>query len=75
MAFIYLQEKAHLAQEYFSDLPGLSLQGDSLSVVKHLRVANSNGNREDDKHILNQIVMEVKCQFYYSNFLQDGSFQ
>ena len=57
--FTDLQEKCRAAQEEFSRLPGLKLHGDPMSVVKHLRLERSGGDREADKKALNQVVLKV----------------
>ncbi len=49
-----------MTHDSFSSLPGLSLHGDSISVIKHLRIKRREGlDREEEKRRLNEVVLKV----------------
>jgi hypothetical protein len=51
-----LAEELHTA---FEDLPGLTLSGDRISPVKHLRLKSSSGDRDKDKRMMYELVKKV----------------
>ena len=64
--FDILHENCGLVQDAFSDIYGLEMYGDRVSPIKHLRMSDefikthSNGDRQQIKKIMQQIVDKVR---------------
>ena len=59
-----LQERALEMHNSFEDLPGLVLVGNRESVVKHLRLRETHDTREQDRRVLDKIVVKVRFCFW-----------
>jgi len=57
--FERIRTRARVITDELSDLPGLRLDGDPISVVKHLRMREPHEKRADDRRDLNQVVQMV----------------
>lgn len=60
--FSKIHELAEEMHNAFEDLPGLVLIGDRISVVKHLRLKEPHESRQEDRAILNDIVLRVSLR-------------
>lgn len=54
-----LRERCDEMHNAFEDLPGLKLNGDRISPVKHLVLREMNSTREEDKAIMTKVVNKV----------------
>ncbi len=60
--FSELKEKCLEAHNAFEGLKGLSLHGERFSPVKHLRLREPKETREQDRKVLDQVVVKVKSR-------------
>jgi hypothetical protein len=54
------RERCEEIHNAFEDLPGLQLNGDRISPVKHLVLEKMNATREEDKAIMTKVVEKVR---------------
>ena len=54
------RERCEEIHNAFEDLPGLKLNGDRISPVKHLVLRNMNASREEDKAVMTEVVERVR---------------
>ena len=72
LPIIYLKtdsrERCEEIHNAFEDLPGMKLNGDRISPVKHLVLRNMNASREEDTAVMTEIVERVRHlrMFYYT---------
>ncbi len=57
--FTSLRERCEEIHNVFEDLPGLKLNGDRISPVKHLVLRKMNATREEDKAVMTKVVNRV----------------
>ena len=54
------RERCEEIHNAFEDLPGMRLNGDRISPVKHLVLRNMNASREEDKAVMTEVVERVR---------------
>ena len=54
------RERCEEIHNAFEDLPGMKLNGDRISPVKHLVLRSMSASREEDKAVVNEIVERVR---------------
>ena len=58
--FELYRERCEEIHNAFEDLPGMKLNGDRISPVKHLVLRNMNASREEDTAVMTEIVERVR---------------
>ena len=54
------RERCEEMHNAFEDLPGLQLNGDRISPVKHLVLRKMNATRDEDKAVMTEVVEKVR---------------